>query len=65
MRGVVKMFKSERGYGFIERDQQSDLFFHVKSIVSPTLPQPGELVEFDIGRDERSGKDHAVGVRVV
>ena len=55
MQGKVKWFNSEKGYGFIQRAGERDLFVHFSSIKSEgfkTLPE-GALVEFDIIRGER------------
>jgi len=49
--GTVKWFNSEKGYGFISReDGYKDVFVHYSAIQmdgSPTLDS-GQLVEFDI-----------------
>ena len=55
MQGKVKWFNSEKGYGFIQRAGERDLFVHFSGIKSEgfkTLPE-GALVEFDIIRGER------------
>lgn len=50
-RGRVKWFSREKGYGFIEREDGSDVFVHSTSISGAfrTLEE-GEEVEFDVVR---------------
>ena len=51
MRGTVKFFNSEKGFGFISRDGGDDVFVHYSNIVGEnyrTLDE-GQIVEFDIG----------------
>ncbi len=48
--GTVKWFNSEKGYGFIEREDDSDVFVHYTAIQGEgfrTL-QEGQRVEFSI-----------------
>jgi CspA family cold shock protein len=30
--GVIKFFREDKGYGFIERDQGGDLFVHISEV---------------------------------
>lgn len=49
--GTVKFVKSDKGYGFIKRDDgQGDLFFHVKQCVGDVFPElkPNDAVQFEI-----------------
>lgn len=50
MKGTVKRFSDEKGYGFIARDDGDDVFVHFTAIEGDgfrTLA-PGEQVEFEI-----------------
>jgi cold shock protein len=48
--GTVKFFNSEKGYGFISREQGDDVFVHYSNIQGEgykTLTE-GQQVEFDV-----------------
>jgi CspA family cold shock protein len=50
VRGVVKWFSAEKGYGFIRQDDGTDVFVHYTAIQSDgyrSLNQ-GDTVEFEI-----------------
>ena len=55
MQGKVKMFNSEKGFGFITGDDGKDYFFHFSAIQSEgyrTAAQ-GDKVEFDLETSDR------------
>jgi CspA family cold shock protein len=63
--GTVKFFNDEKGYGFISREGQKDLFVHYSNIVGTgrrTL-EADQQVEFEV-QPGRKG-DEAVNVRVI
>ena len=51
LKGVVKWFNSAKGYGFIGRDNDTDLFVHFSGIQSEGYKslQEGDTVEFEMG----------------
>ena len=53
-KGKIKWFNPRKGYGFIERRGQNDLFFHISQWRGPqgSTPQQGEQVTFE----ERQGR---------
>jgi CspA family cold shock protein len=67
MRGSVKNWFSERGFGFLKPDDGSaDVFCHIKSVKSVTQQlHPGDVVEYDVRPNERDGRLAAVDVRVI
>lgn len=65
MRGNVKWFNNDKGYGFIEYVEGEDIFVHYSAIKQQgykTLSE-GQLVEFDLIRTEKGLQ--AVNVAVV
>ena len=64
MRGIVKWFKSEKGYGFIKCDEiENDIFVHYSDVQMKGFKalEEGQTVIFDYD-DE---KEKAVNVRKV
>jgi CspA family cold shock protein len=55
MKGTVKMFNKEKGYGFISGDDHVDYFFHYSALVMDNYKtaETGEHVEFDVQQSER------------
>lgn len=42
----MKLYKEDKGYGFIKPEGGEDLFFHISSWDTPGIPHRGDLVEF-------------------
>ena len=58
MKGTVKMFNKEKGYGFIHAEDNRDYFFHYSALIMKNADEyktaeKGENVEFDVGESER------------
>ncbi|MBU0438833.1 cold-shock protein [Staphylococcus casei] len=53
--GTVKWFNAEKGFGFIERENGSDLFVHFSGIAAEGYKslEEGQKVEFDITEGQR------------
>ena len=65
VRGVVKWFNPEKGFGFIEitsgNQSGSDIFVHANDIEGRPL-RDEDAVEFDIDEDDRARKPRAARV---
>jgi CspA family cold shock protein len=55
MQGKVKWFNAEKGYGFIESEEGSDVFVHFSAIQMDGYKalEEGQTVEFDIVQGTR------------
>ena len=55
MKGTVKMFNAEKGYGFIRTEDGRDAFFHYSALVMDNYKtaEKGEAVEFELEESER------------
>lgn len=55
MQGKVKWFNSEKGFGFIERQEGKDIFVHYSQIVQEGYKSlnEGEEVEFEVFQSDR------------
>jgi CspA family cold shock protein len=63
--GTVKFFNNDKGFGFISREEGSDVFVHFSNIVGEghkTLTE-GQEVEFEIGPGQKG--DEAKNVRAL
>lgn len=47
MKGIVKWFSQEKGFGFITSEAGEDHYFNVQSIKGANLPSNGDKVSFD------------------
>lgn len=63
IRGTVKWFNSEKGFGFITTAQHGELFVHVSQIPGGTVLEPGASVTCGV-REGRRGLE-ATNVRVI
>ena len=55
MKGKVKWFNNDKGFGFIEYSDQEDIFVHYSAILThgfKTLVE-GQYVEFDLVRTDK------------
>lgn len=66
-RGKVKVWKDEKGFGFIEfPGSDNDVFFHFSGCKFDTRthrPQPGDEVTFELEQSDRGPK--AINVQLV
>jgi CspA family cold shock protein len=62
--GIVKFFNDEKGFGFITREGEADVFVHVSNIAGTgrrTLVA-GQQVEFELGQGRKGVEAHKVKV---
>ena len=55
VKGTVKWFSNQRGYGFLERENGDDVFVHYTAVQSDgfrTLEE-GQQVEFDVVQGDK------------
>lgn len=62
--GKIKHYNTERGFGFIARDdRQPDLFFHINDVAMGCYPEMGAAVMFDVRPGRRSLEAFDVKIR--
>ena len=61
----MKFFNTEKGYGFISREQGDDIFVHYSNIQGDGYKSlsEGQRVEFEVGRGRKG--DEAQNVKVI
>jgi cold shock protein len=66
MRGKIKMFNEDRGFGFIKPDDLGpDMFFHISSTLEGEEIKVGAAVKYEVGVNKRTGEPRAVVVDLV
>jgi cold shock protein len=60
--GVIKMYRVDKGYGFILSDDGGEIFFH-HSALTGRMPMPNDAVLYTSGM--RDGRPRATSVRVL
>lgn len=65
MKGKVKKFNNEKGYGFIKTDDGKDLFFHYSELQMEGFKtvNTGQSVEFEVVETEKGLR--AVNIKVL
>lgn len=55
MKGTVKWFNNQKGYGFISTDEGKDIFVHYTGLLMEGFKKldDGQAVEFDIVEGEK------------
>ena len=65
--GSVKWFNNTKGYGFIERDQEQDIFVHYSAIRSEGYRSltEGQRVEFTVIQGQKGLQAHDVDIILI
>ena len=53
MKGTVKWFNDRKGYGFIEGEDNKDIFVHRNSIPEGTYIDEGDQVEYEVESSDK------------
>ena len=64
-KGIIKKLITDRGFGFIQAEDGTDLFFHRSALQGGDFDnlREGQEVEYEIGRG-RDGRPNATGVKL-
>jgi len=65
MKGTVKTFSKQKGYGFIQVEGHEDVFFHFSSLIMEGFKtvDPNTEVEFELQETEKGQR--AINIKVV
>ena len=53
MKGTIKWYNARKGYGFIQSEDNEDVFVHRSAIPMGTSLNDGDEVEFEIEKSDR------------
>lgn len=63
MKGIVKFFNEEKGFGFINTEENEDVFFHISKVnITNDQPLRGKKVTFEIENTKRG--NNAINITV-
>ncbi len=63
MRGTIKWYRPEKGFGFLIPDEGgNDIFLHVSGL-NGFVPKEGQTVTYDVVIDKVKGKPCAVNIK--
>jgi cold shock protein len=67
LKGRIARLVRDRGFGFIQVEGGTEVFFHATAVQDGVFDSMSEggSVEFDMGQDNRSNRERATNVRVV
>jgi CspA family cold shock protein len=65
MKGTVKWFNAQKGFGFIQPESGKDVFVHISAVERAGLGtlNEGQAVTFDVVTNQRNGKAAAENLR--
>jgi len=53
MKGTVKWFNDRKGYGFIEGEDEKEIFVHRNSLTDGTYLNDGDQVEYEVESSDK------------
>ena len=53
MKGTIKWYNARKGYGFIQDENNKDVFVHRSAIPAETFLNDGDEVEFEVEKSDR------------
>jgi CspA family cold shock protein len=56
MKGTVKFFNAQKGFGFIAADDGKEYFVHQSALEDGVVLNEGDSVEFDVEEGDRGPK---------
>ena len=62
MKGTVKWFNGQKGYGFIQpEDRSKDVFVHISAVERAGMQtlREGQKISYELTQDRRTGKSSA------
>ena len=74
VRGVVKFFKDDKGYGFVRRDDNgADVFLHISDLKIAGLVEQGggadigagDHLEFELGQGKNGKGEKAINIKAL
>jgi cold shock protein len=66
--GTVKWFNAQKGFGFIQPETGSqDVFVHISAVEKANMQslQEGQKIQFEVLKDQRTGKMSAGNLQAV
>ncbi len=66
LRGTLKTWKGDRGFGFITPDNDGkDVFIHISALKGQDnrVPEPGDIIQYQLVRD-KNGKFRAINAKI-
>ena len=65
LKGKIKFYSTEKGYGFIFDENHGDLFFHITDVNGADAPSVGDIITYEIKNDAKNNKPKAIDVTII